>query len=245
MDASLVTLDTDWAPDAAIDLAAEILLRHGVKATWFITHASPAINRLREHADLFELGIHPNFLPGSSHGKTPQEIIDHCMTLVPEARAMRTHALVQSTPLLHTIMQTTPICSDYSILLFRAQGMQAAAYPFNGKSLLRVPTIWEDDVEMAMSSPAWDVRLIGGAGLRAYGFHPIHVFLNSADMNPYGALKQAVTPLSAATHEQMAPFANQGQGARTAFEGLASHLASTGKHWCARDVMRAHMEMNS
>jgi hypothetical protein len=66
----LLTLDIDWAPDAAIDFVAEILVSRGVKATWFVTHDSPGVRRLRARPDLFELGIHPNFLPGSSHGRS-------------------------------------------------------------------------------------------------------------------------------------------------------------------------------
>jgi peptidoglycan/xylan/chitin deacetylase (PgdA/CDA1 family) len=64
-----VTLDVDWASDAMIDQTARILLEHEVPATWFITHASAAVDRLRDHPELFELGIHPNFLPGSTHGE--------------------------------------------------------------------------------------------------------------------------------------------------------------------------------
>ena len=42
-----LTLDVDWAPDFMIDFAAEILVEHGVRATWFVTHDSPALTRLR------------------------------------------------------------------------------------------------------------------------------------------------------------------------------------------------------
>ncbi len=71
MSRAAITLDVDWAPDFMIDAAAQALVDREVKATWFVTHASPAVERLREHPDLFELGIHPNFLAGSSHGATP------------------------------------------------------------------------------------------------------------------------------------------------------------------------------
>ncbi|HEY8645027.1 MAG TPA: hypothetical protein VIL77_04030 [Gaiellaceae bacterium] len=66
-----LTLDVDWCPDSAIDDVAELLIERDVPATWLVTHTSPAIDRLRLRADLFELGIHPNFLPGSTHGRMP------------------------------------------------------------------------------------------------------------------------------------------------------------------------------
>src|ERR1017187_7044133 len=99
-----LTLDIDWAPDFVIDFAADLLIRRRVKATWFVTHSSPAVDRLRDHPELFELGIHPNFLPGSSQGKTVAEVLSFCRACVPEARSMRTHALVQSSGLLGDVM---------------------------------------------------------------------------------------------------------------------------------------------
>lgn len=46
-DTALLTLDIDWAPDFIIDEVVSILVKNNVKATWFITHNSPAIDRLR------------------------------------------------------------------------------------------------------------------------------------------------------------------------------------------------------
>ena len=58
-----LTFDIDWAPDWMIEEVASILIEHNVKTTWFVTHASPAIDKLRQMPELFELGIHPNRLP--------------------------------------------------------------------------------------------------------------------------------------------------------------------------------------
>ena len=37
----LITVDIDWAPDIAIAETAKYLIENEVKATWFVTHASP------------------------------------------------------------------------------------------------------------------------------------------------------------------------------------------------------------
>jgi hypothetical protein len=50
-----ITLDTDDTPDAAIDFTADLLAAHAVKATWFVQHESPAIERLARRGELFEL----------------------------------------------------------------------------------------------------------------------------------------------------------------------------------------------
>ena len=226
----VVTLDLDWAPDSAIDFAAEILASAGVRATWFVTHDSPAVQRLREKPDLFELGIHPNFLAGSSHGSTPEEVFATCMKLVPEATSVRTHALVQSTPLFDVMLKTTPIRCDASLLLPHARHLEPVEYQWRGTTLLRVPYHWEDDIEMLRDRPSWELATALGSseGLRVFDFHPIHVFLNSADMKPYEALKTSVKPLSSASREQVQAFANPEAGAQTVFRALVEHLAREG-----------------
>ena len=79
----LITLDIDWAPEVVIDWMAQVLIDANVRATWFVTHESQAVNRLRRRSDLFESGIHPNFMAGSSHGATPIAVLRHCLDLVP------------------------------------------------------------------------------------------------------------------------------------------------------------------
>jgi hypothetical protein len=221
-----ITLDTDWAPDAALDFTADLLAAHQVKATWFVTHKSPAIERLRGRPALFELGIHPNFLPGSSHGATPEAVLDHCMGLVPEARSVRTHALVQSTPLLDLLLRCTPIRCDVTMFLPRAHKLELIDYQWKGERLLRVPYFWEDDVEMLRREPSWDARplLEHCADLTVFAFHPIHVMLNSADMAPYEALKRAVPALGQASDAQLSAHAHEGLGTRSLLLGLLAHL---------------------
>ncbi|MBL8678988.1 MAG: hypothetical protein JNK05_07470 [Myxococcales bacterium] len=225
----VITLDIDWAPDVAIDFAADLLATAGAKATWFVTHASPAVDRLRQRPDLFELGIHPNFLPRSSHGTTPEEVLDYCMKLVPDAVSMRTHSLVQSTPLLATVLARTPVRCDATMLLSHAKRTEPFEYQWGGTTMLRVPYHWEDDIEMIRDVPKFSLDdAIAGEGLRVFDFHPIHVFLNSADMKPYEGLKSAVKPLNEATLEAMQPFVYNGAGSRTVFEALAKYAGAHG-----------------
>jgi hypothetical protein len=223
-----LTLDLDWAPDFAIEDAARLLIQHRVCATWFVTHATPALALLRANADLFELGIHPNFLPGSSHGATPEAVIDHCLALVPEARAVRTHALVQSTPLLAQMVQRSAIRVDVSLLHQRGVGLRGFELPVGGARLLRLPYFWEDDVEMDEPQPRWRVAdLPPDDGLRILDFHPIHVALNSASMAPYAALKQQTPRLHETTRAECQRHANTGSGTGTLFRALVEALAGT------------------
>ncbi len=197
-----ITLDVDWAPDFVIDQAAEALVAAGVRATWFITHDSPAVQRLREHAGLFELGWHPNFFPGSTHGATEPEVLAHCERLVPVARVVRMHGLLQSTRLLELLRRTTSVRIDVSMLLRGHAHLAVHELPLAAGSMLRVPFWWEDDVEMCAADPRWSLgRSLadGMPGLRVLNFHPIHIALDAESLAPYERLKARVSSLMHAT----------------------------------------------
>jgi hypothetical protein len=160
----MVTLDIDWAPEYAIDYVAELLAEHDVRATWFVTHSSPAITRLSQQPELFELGIHPNFLPNSTHGKTHEEVLSHCVAMVPGARSMRTHGLYQSTPLLEQVLSRTPITADVSLFMPHARALSPVEYRWHGRELLRIPYYWDDCYEME--------RIMKWSGYRPIGICP-------------------------------------------------------------------------
>jgi hypothetical protein len=225
-----VTLDVDWAPDFMIDFAAAILIEHRVRATWFITHRSPSLDRLRMHPDLFELAIHPNFFPGSTQGESPGAVLQYCMKLVPEAVSVRIHGLLQSTALLAQIMEQTPIMIDASLFLPRAPDLRPIEYHWAQRRLLRVPYFWEDDFEMERPTPCWQLEaLLGnGPGLKVFDFHPVHVYLNSHSMEAYRRLKHDAPNLSDATLELAAEVAQTEAGTQTLFMELTRYLSDTG-----------------
>jgi polysaccharide deactylase WbmS-like protein len=237
----VLTFDVDWAPDFAIDAIADELVAAGVRSTWMITHSSPAVDRLRGRPDLFELGIHPNFLPGSTHGETPEAVLDHCMALVPGATTMRTHALFQSSLLMRTVLERTPVRCDASLFLLEASHVAPVGFPGAGGSLVRVPYVWEDDIEMLAAEPTWSLdRFLARPGLQVLDFHPMLVWLNAPDMAPYRRLTDAGpladTPLDA-THGLVA----EGPGPRTFLAEVIEHLADAGSRRVC-DVAAGHRE---
>ncbi|MEM7125483.1 MAG: hypothetical protein AAF702_04100 [Chloroflexota bacterium] len=238
MNEPIITLDIDWAPDFVIDFVADILREHQVRATWFVTHASAAIERLRKTPELFELGIHPNFLANSTHGSTIPDVLQHCMSLVPEARCMRTHSLYQSSPLLANVLRYTPIRMDVSLFLPRAKSLQPIEHIWCGETLRRAPFYWEDDFEMGRPDACWQVEpyLTSDDGLKIFNFHPIHIYLNSADMLPYQALKRDCHHLLSATLTHVDKHVQDGTGSRTIFLQLAQYLAIQRTSYCIRDI---------
>jgi hypothetical protein len=234
----VITFDIDWAPDFVIDFVAQLLIEYHIKATWFVTHISPAVQRLNNYPELFELGIHPNFRPGSSHGNTPEEVLQHCMKLVPNALSMRTHSLVQSSPLLAQIMAQTPIIRDVSLFLPHTPYIRPHEFWWNRHRLLRIPYYWEEDFEMQRPEPCWYLEplLNIGEGLKIFNFHPIHIYLNSADMKPYNALRTNVPNPYEATSEQAMTFIQKGEGTQTIFKELIEYLSGHKGLGCIRDI---------
>ena len=224
----LLTFDVDWAPDFVIESAAAMLRERELRSTWFVTHEAPALALLRERADLFELALHPNFLPGSTQGGSPEQILANVRAIVPEAVAFRTHAVVQSGPLLQ-MMMAAGLKVDSSVFLPGVEGIAPFELHLAGRTLVRVPFIWADDYELQLPNPCWDhPTWPAGEGLKVLVFHPIYLHLNLADKAPYEAMKARRVPLSELTESAVEPFVQPGEGAGTFFRRLIDDLAEAG-----------------
>lgn len=57
-----LTIDLDWAIDAAIAMCLDLIEAAGVAATVFVTHDTPLLARMRNNPRI-ELGLHPDFNP--------------------------------------------------------------------------------------------------------------------------------------------------------------------------------------
>jgi hypothetical protein len=238
---SLITLDVDWAPDFAIEAVAKTLIDGRVKATWFVTHLSPAIENLRNFPELFELGIHPNFLPESTHGNTPRQVLEHLQAIVPEAVSVRTHSLVQSGPLLQMIIESN-LKTDVSLFLPGMEYIQPFEFHLKGKNLFRIPYFWSDDYEMGQISPCWQLSPLKQVkGLKVMNFHPINIYLNVTNPEIYTDLKTSVPSLAELTASVGESFVEKGEGPGTMFKQVVDYLARAGDSFCICDIytMRA------
>lgn len=226
----ILTLDIDWAPDFVIDQVAQILIENKVKVTWFVTHQSEAIERLRENNELFELGIHPNMLYGSMHGETEDEVLTFIKNIVPDATSMRTHGLYQSSNWLVKAAKDYGVLIDVSLFLPRAANLHPHQMKLNGLSLWRIPYFWEDDSEMFEDDPIWSISDEGlnVSGLRVFDFHPIHIALNTDSFEKYENIKQ-MRPLISWDEEFIDEHAHKGRGPKNLFLELVNQLAGKGK----------------
>ena len=219
-----LTFDIDWAPDYAILKCLDLLENANCKATFFATHDTIINNEIISRGH--NLGIHPNFLPGSSQGTDVQSIISECLKYAPEAWCMRTHSLVQSSPLLHEIFTNFPqLKLDLSLLMHRSPFAHKIKWDFDGVSFDRLLYNWEDDAQFSAFSRDEQPELFFGK-LTVFDFHPIHVFLNSTDGSEYRKLKNeyASKPLSSLDINVVNKYVNTGIGTQSYLKEV---LAST------------------
>jgi len=121
-----------------------ILDSEKVKATFFATHKTP-LNKVIQHSG-HSLGVHPNFLPGSSQGKNTSEIINNLLSFVPNGTCIRTHCLVQSTPIfLEMFSIKSSLLYDFSLITPGLDLFRKIPLNFNNITFYRLIYQWEDD----------------------------------------------------------------------------------------------------
>ena len=228
MNQYVVTLDMDWAPNWMIEDCLRTLVDRRVAATWFVTHDTPVLEEILRRGDLFEAGIHPNCLLGSSHGNTELEVLETMFSLLPKAVSMRTHGLYQSTPFL-TLAASMGVRTDVSLFLPWAQNLFPHVLPFADAPMTRLPYFWEDDIAMETKGAPWSIKdpAFHGPGLRIFDFHPVHVALNTRNIVHYERLKAKV-PLNEWTRGMVETHASSDPGPATLFDELSRFLQGKG-----------------
>ncbi len=235
----VITLDCEWAPDFILEHVSNVLMDKEVKSTWFVTNESPIIDELKRNS-LFELGIHPNFYPSSSQGEDSDSVLKNLKKIVQHSKSIRTHRLLQSSPLLCKF-QEYGIENDVSIFLPYTKNIT----PHYSKylNLFRFPFFWEDDTEMVENS-SWSINdpRLNVNGLKIYNFHPILIYLNSNNMKSYYQLKASID-IKKVTKQNIQKYINTNSpGVSTFFEEIVSSLS--GKVSCTiNDLRKAYQEI--
>jgi len=181
-----LTFDIDWACDEILADTINLLEEFNASATWFVTHDTHLLKRLRKNPN-FELGIHPNFnylLNGDArNGETVEEVVDKMLAIVPEAKVIRSHSMTQNSNLLQLFFEKglTHDCNHF--IPEQSQIILNSWYLWNG--LIKVPYFWEDDATCLYTKNSSIQELVCRKGLKVFDFHPIHIFLNTENIERY------------------------------------------------------------
>ncbi|HEY1037797.1 MAG TPA: hypothetical protein VGF30_00250 [Bacteroidia bacterium] len=192
----IVSFDVDWAIDEAIEECMQYIANAQVKATFFVTHDSPALHKLKNTSHI-ELGIHPNFDPlinKQPDSLTSNEIINNLKQLVPSASVIRSHGMTHS---------------GRWLPLYKQHGLKySSQYFMNGVNTIQpfshlngtveAPVYFADDGFIwEADQSGWDHNLgrFSFTGhpdyLCVYNFHPIHIALNTPGYSFYESTRSA------------------------------------------------------
>jgi hypothetical protein len=215
-----LTADQDWAPDWALAQTLELVAKANVPLHLFATNASPSLRSGNQPGLTF--GIHPNFLPGSTHGAGTDEIIESCLAVVPDATTFRSHGFFDNTPVLRNLA-ARGFTADSNVLTFLQPGLVPIVL---GTGLLRFPVFFEDDVFLDLGGPDLDLTqcldLLASPGLKIFNVHPSLVALNVPSVQYYDERRPVLYGSSGK------PEYHGGRGVATLLSELVSAVRESG-----------------
>lgn len=215
------TTDIEWAPEWAIADTFALADEHGVPLVPFVTHPSELVAS-RFGPRLAGAGVHPNFLPGSTHGGTVDEVIAAVRALAPDARSFRSHCFYDDTRTLRKLA-ADGFTHDSNACAF----LQPELSPVRTvTSVLRFPVFWEDDVHSSFGL-GWTLDALRPAldspGLKVVNVHPLRVALNIRDESSWERLRSRYEP-----RDSEAGTPAPGRGTRTLLAELISYALRNG-----------------
>lgn len=186
------SVDVEWADAAVLADVQALFDRHGVKATFFVTHDGVAVPG-------HERGLHPNFrrngdtyraLPRAAE-RTDHEVQEHVvattLAFAPEAKGVRTHSLYYDSTLL-PLYRRLGIEYDCSYQMPFVANLR----PFwKHHDIIEIPTYYADHLDLMTGATGFDVTRLGleRPGIKIFDFHPNIVYLNAASDAAYSASK--------------------------------------------------------
>lgn len=176
-----LTFDLDWCHEAVLEDTIQLLEKFDVKATFFCTDKISSLDLLRGNKR-FELGIHPNFRPlldaSSNSSSSASKILDQIMSIIPEAKSVRSHSLISGSNL-SALFFSRGLTHESNLKIPLAAANDCKPF-FHSTGIIMCPFQWGDYSEMGNS-----INLDEYKQYLTVNFHPIHIFLNSDSLDRY------------------------------------------------------------
>jgi len=217
VDRAFLTFDIDWVNDSVLLDTIELVESAGISATWFATHNTPLLSRLRSNP-MFELGIHPNFNPllqgDNSKAADALQVIKQAFEIVPDSLSVRSHSIAQSGPILQAFAESG-LTHDSNYMVPESAGIPLRPWRMNC-GMTEVPYCWADE-HISNGRQSNDFKdIIRRVGLAVFDFHPIHVFINTDSPSSYSKVRPHLSDV-----ERLIKYRNLSScGARSALELL-------------------------
>ena len=186
------TSDIDWASETVLEEFFRLLPPEELRLTAFVTHKSEVIEQAFL-AGRLQRGIHPNFLPGSSHGATFREVIETCLSFAPEATCSRSHRAFDVTDTAHLLRNDYHIrcCSNTITTL----APHITPYWLESK-LLQIPVFFEDGSflynQLGLSIQPF-LNFFKSPGLKVISLHPMNMVFNTPYLSWMRQIKDSMS----------------------------------------------------
>lgn len=230
----IVTVDIDWACEPAIEETLDFLKKLQITPTVFTTHRSP---RIEASLSELEVGLHPYFNTGSSHGSTIPEIVAHMMSLPHNLPAFRCHRYAQCNSSRQAMVEagmliSSNICTDLEIVpCFKDRF-----------GLLEVPIFLEDGGYLWRKHPLvmnlFLKEKMRKEGVKVITIHPMHFAINTPDFGYMYKIKQSVSrdEWNGMTQSTLDALRWKGRGIR---DLLADVIQMSPQIGCMKDLIAA------
>ncbi len=223
------TSDVDWASDIVWRKMHQLYESYKIPPTYFISHNSEFLRELKTEAKS-AFGIHPNFMPGSSQGKSVAEIVDFVFSLVPGTQYSRCHVYFDSNEISY-LLRKRGILFDSNTCTRLASDIK----PFILNSgIMRFPVFFEDGNYSELKRDwAFETLLptLETPGLKIFDLHPVNVIFNVPDREHYNVLRQAFPAgrWSEMSAKDITNYAFKGEGPLTLTREIFKYVTSKKK----------------
>ena len=212
------TGDLDWAPESMVDEVVSFFNGEGIPFTPFITHRSESIERNYGGGKDKYVGLHPNFVFDTTHGKNMGEIVSNCIQLWPTAKCFRSHYYVDSL-LINQHFYNWGFKYDSNMCLLLKENIVPQSLV---SGLFRFPVFFEDILYVDKVG-TYDLehirdRLLSG-GLKIFNIHPMHFCINTPTLEHYTKNKHELY-----LNEKWEPHIFGGRGIRTLITDIVDFI---------------------
>jgi len=186
------TSDIDWASEDVLQEYFFLVNPLNLKLTLYVTNQSDIIES-NFRSGKIERGIHPNFLPGSSHGNSFKEVVETCIKFAPEAYGFRCHRAFEVTDVTHLLKNEY----GYKYVSHQITILQPYIRPILHESgLINFPVFFEDGTHL-YNQLDFNFRnyidLFTLPGIKIISFHPMNFVFNSPSLSFMRSIKDSLT----------------------------------------------------
>jgi hypothetical protein len=222
-----VSIDLDWAPDPVLDYTLNLLAKHGVSATFFMTNKTTC--DMKGH----ELAIHPNFTSLDFEKHLLERLEEY-----PNAKGTRSHSLF-FTERLRPFYEKHKLVYQSNAMMY----MQKDIKPFMmSPTTLELPFYFMDTFYIIMNKnvPAFEPNELNldSEGLKIFDFHPVHIFLNTETLSRYESVKKHYKE-----PKELVKARNTGsRGVKDIFEDVLQFCKSSGRAATLEQIHAAYKQ---